>query len=177
MVMLSEIENFWMKLSVPDLVPQMWSGTRMSTPLRWRFTPRWSGEISMRPSSPSGVGRIGDRFVFLLPGNPVSCLCAYEFFAGPTLRALGGRPRRWPHRRVTLPLSRKIVSAVGRTDYVRVAVEAGHVVPLATSGASILSSTVRASGCVIVPREQEGMPDGTRVEVVLYDEEVPEGLA
>lgn len=133
--------------------------------------------VSMRPSSPAGVGRIEGRFVFLLPGNPVSCLCAYEFFAGPTLRALGGRPRRWPHRRATLPLSRKIVSAVGRTDYVRVAVEAGHVVPLATSGASILSSTVRASGCVIVPREQEGMPDGALVEVLLYDEEGPEDLA
>jgi len=48
--------------------------------------------ISMRPSSPAGIGRIGDRFVFLLPGNPVSCLCAYEFFAGPVVRALGGRP-------------------------------------------------------------------------------------
>ena len=56
--------------------------------------------ISMRPSSPTGIGRIDDRFVFLLPGNPVSCLAAYEFFAGPTIRALGGRTRAWPHRRV-----------------------------------------------------------------------------
>ena len=71
-----------------------------------------------------------------------------------------------------LPLARKIASAVGRTDYVRVAVEAGRVVPLATSGASILSSTVRAAGCVIVPRELEGMPEGAEVEVRLYDEEV-----
>ena len=125
--------------------------------------------ISMRPSSPAGVGRIGDHFVFLLPGNPVSCLCAYEFFAGPTLRALGGRSREWPHRRVRLPLKRKISSAVGRTDYVRVAVEAGQALPLATSGASILSSTVRASGSVIVPRELEGMPEGAEVEVLLYD--------
>ena len=125
----------------------------------------------MRPSSPSGVGRIGDRFVFLLPGNPVSCLCAYEFFAGPTLRALGGRARAWPHLRVRLPLARKIASAIGRTDYVRVAVEKGHAVPLATSGASILSSTVRATGCVIVPREQEGAPEGSDVEVLLYDDE------
>ncbi len=39
-----------------------------------------------RPAS----GASEARFVFLLPGNPVSCLCAYEFFAGPTLRA----PRR-----------------------------------------------------------------------------------
>ncbi len=126
--------------------------------------------VAMRPSSPAGVGRIGERFVFLLPGNPVSCLCAYEFFAGPTLRALGGRPREWPHRRVRLPLARKITSSIGRVDYVRVAVENGVVVPIATSGASILSSTVRASGAVIVPRGMEGLPEGARVEVLLYDD-------
>lgn len=131
--------------------------------------------ISMRPSSPTGIGRLpGDsgreRLVFLLPGNPVSCMCAYEFFAGPTIRALGGRPRRWPHHRARVPLARKIVSQVGRTDYVRVAIEEGRAVPLATSGASILSSTVRADGAVIVARGLEGMPAGAEVEVLLYDE-------
>lgn len=126
--------------------------------------------VAMRPSSPAGVGRIGEHFVFLLPGNPVSCLCAYEFFAGPVVRALGGRSTAWPHPRVQLPLARKIASAIGRTDYVRVAIEEGRAVPLATSGASILSSTVRAAGCVIVPREREGMPEGTDVEVLLYDD-------
>jgi len=133
--------------------------------------------ISMRPSSPTGIGRIEGRLVFLLPGNPVSCLCAYEFFAGPSLRALGGRSRGWPHRRVQLPLARKISSAVGRTDYVRVAVESEKVIPIATSGASILSSTVRADGCVIVPRELEGMAEGAEVEVLLYDDEMPEEVA
>jgi len=142
--------------------------------------------VAMRPSSPAGVGRIAatergeeaagrERLVFLLPGNPVSCLCAYEFFAGPSLRALGGRSRTWPHRRLRLPLARKIASAVGRVDYVRVAIESGRVVPLATSGASILSSTVRAAGAVIVPRGLEGMPEGECVEVLLYDEELPDG--
>jgi len=130
--------------------------------------------ISMRPSSPAGVGRIDGRWVFLLPGNPVSCLCAYEFFAGPTIRGLGGRSRAWPHRRVRLPLARKISSAVGRTDYVRVAIENGCVAPIATAGASILSSTVRAAGCVIVPREWEGMPEGAEVEVRLYDDAAAE---
>jgi len=130
--------------------------------------------IAMRPSSPTGIGRLlggeGDRFVFLLPGNPVSCLCAYEFFAGPAIRAMGGRPMEWPHRRVRLPLARKISSAIGRVDYVRVAVEQGMVVPIATSGASILSSTVRGAGAVIVARGCEGMPEGEEVEVLLYDE-------
>lgn len=127
--------------------------------------------ISMRPSSPTGIGRIGERLVFLLPGNPVSCLAAYEFFAGPAIRALGGRSRRWPHRRVLVPLARKIVSEIGRTDYVRVAIDQGFASPLATSGASILSSTVRAAGAVVVPRELEGMGEGEEVEIFLYDAE------
>jgi molybdopterin molybdotransferase len=133
--------------------------------------------VAMRPSSPAGVGRLpspaGERLVFLLPGNPVSCLCAYEFFAGPSIRRLAGRSPRWPHRRIRRPLARKISSAVGRTDYVRVAVEGGRVMPLATSGASILSSTVRADGCVIVPRGLEGLAEGAEVEVLLYDDELP----
>jgi len=127
--------------------------------------------VAMRPASPTGLGRIGSRFVFLLPGNPVSCLCAYEFFAGPTLRGLGGRARAWPHRRLKCPLARKISSVLGRTDYVRVALENGRAVPLATSGASILSSTVRADGFVIVPRDAEGHPEWAEVEVHLYDDE------
>jgi molybdopterin molybdotransferase len=32
--------------------------------------------IAMRPSSPTGLGTVGRRLVFLLPGNPVSSLCA-----------------------------------------------------------------------------------------------------
>ena len=90
---------------------------------------------------------------------------------GEYARALGGRTRAWPHRRVTLSLARKIVSEVGRTDYVRVAIEAGKALPLATAGASILSSTVRAAGAVVVPRELEGMREGAPVEVLLYDED------
>jgi molybdopterin molybdotransferase len=134
--------------------------------------------IAMRPSSPAGIGRLSGgsrtRWVFLLPGNPVSCLCAYEFFAGPAIRVLGGRSHRWPHARVRMPLARKISSAVGRVDYVRVAVEGGRVVPLATAGASILSSTVRAAGAVVVARGREGMAEGEEVEVLLYDDALPE---
>ena len=125
--------------------------------------------VAMRPASPAGVGFLGQRPVFLLPGNPVSCLCAYEFFAGPAIRRLGGRPMEWPQRRQRARVARKIVSAIGRVDYVRVRVTAGRVEPLAISGASILSSTVRADGAVIVPKESEGYAPGEEIEVLLYD--------
>lgn len=132
--------------------------------------------IAMRPSSPTGMGRMNDRLVFMLPGNPVSCLCGYDFFAGRAIRLLGGRSKAWPYRTVRLPLSRKLVSQVGRVDYARVRILASagrepqeEVEPIAISGASILSSTTTADGFVIIPADSEGHAADAMVDVFLYD--------
>ena len=124
--------------------------------------------IAMRPSSPTGMGRIGHRLVFLLPGNPVSSLCAYDFFAGRAIRMLGGHAAEWPYRVVRGRLTRKISSPIGRLDYARVTIADGFVEPLAVAGASILSSTTRADGFVIVGDDSEGFPAGADVDVFLY---------
>lgn len=125
--------------------------------------------VAMRPSSPAGVGRIGDTLVFLLPGNPVSCLCAYDFFAGRAIRLRGGRKGDWPHATRRAVLARKIASAAGRVDFCRVRFDGDLLEPLALSGASVLSSTVRADGFVVVPSESEGFAAGAEVTVYLYD--------
>ena len=125
--------------------------------------------IAMRPSSPTGLGRIGHRLVFLLPGNPVSSLCAYDFFAGRAIRVLGGRPAPWPYRMVRARLARKISSPIGRLDYARVSLVDGLVEPVAVAGASLLSSTTRADGFVIVADDSEGFAAGADVDVWLYD--------
>jgi molybdopterin molybdotransferase len=124
--------------------------------------------IAMRPSSPTGFGRLEHRLVFLLPGNPVSCLCAYDFFAGRAIRALGGLSKTWPYHSVIAKLARKISSPIGRLDYARVRMVDGDVEPIAVGGASILSSTTRADGFVIVPADSEGFAPGSEVEVWLY---------
>jgi molybdopterin molybdotransferase len=146
--------------------------------------------LAMRPASPTGIGFLPpssardklpedtslpggkaglERPVFLLPGNPVSCLCAYDFFAGPVIRKLGGLLTGWPYRWEELPLARKIISMIGRVDYCRVRIVEGRVEPLAVSGASILSSTVRADGFVVIPGDAEGYAEKETVRVYLYD--------
>jgi molybdopterin molybdotransferase len=124
--------------------------------------------IAMRPSSPTGMGRIAHRLVFLLPGNPVSSLCAYDFFAGRAIRALGGRSKAWPYRATRGTLNRKISSPIGRLDYARVKIVDGVVEPLTITGASVLSSTTRADGFVVVGDDSEGFAAGTDVQVWLY---------
>jgi molybdopterin molybdotransferase len=125
--------------------------------------------VALRPASPAGLGFVGGVPVLLLPGNPVSCLCAYDLFAGRVVRRLGGRPPDWPYRPIVRPLARKLASALGRLDYARVRLAGGQVEPLAISGASILSSTTRADGFVLVPADLEGYPAGAEVTVWLYD--------
>jgi molybdopterin molybdotransferase len=125
--------------------------------------------VALRPASPAGLGFLSGRPVFLLPGNPVSCLCAYDLFAGRAVRILGGRSPHLPYRAVTVPLARKLVSVVGRVDYVRVQLTSQGAEPLATSGASILSSTTRADGFVLVQGDSEGQAAGEDVLVYLYD--------
>jgi molybdopterin molybdotransferase len=126
--------------------------------------------IALRPASPTGVGFLENRPVFLLPGNPVSCLCAYDLFAGRCIRRLGGRRPDLPYRAVSLPLASKVASAVGRVDYVRVRIQEGRAEPLAVSGASMLSTTTIADGFVLVPRDSEGFPAGEVVTVHRYDD-------
>jgi molybdopterin molybdotransferase len=95
-------------------------------------------------------------------------LCAYDFFAGRAIRRLAGLPGEWPYRAIHARLQRKLVSQVGRVDYARVRLESGLVEPLAISGASILSSTTRADGFVVVPEDSEGYAAGSEVQVWLY---------
>jgi molybdopterin molybdotransferase len=125
--------------------------------------------VAMRPGGPTGMGLLDGRVVFLLPGNPVSCLAAYDFFAGRAIRLLGGRRADWPYRRITARLARKAVSTVGRLEYLRVRLVEDRVEPLAIGGSSLLSSTTRADGFVVIPPDSEGYPPQTEVEVFLYD--------
>jgi len=124
--------------------------------------------MALRPASPAGIGFVNDKPLFLLPGNPVSCLCACDFFAGRAVRIRAGLHPEFPHVRVRMPLARKISSVLGRTDYARVRIEEGRVVPLAIRGASILSGTTRAHGFVVVPKDGEGYGEGELVDVRLY---------
>jgi molybdopterin molybdotransferase len=125
--------------------------------------------IAVRPGHRTGMGLLEHRLVFLLPGNPAACLCNYDLFAARAVRGLAGLSTDWPHRLVRLPLAVSLTSEKGCTELARVRISNGQVEPIAISGSSILTSTTRADGFVILPDESETIARGTEVEVLLYD--------
>ena len=135
--------------------------------------------VSIRPASPTGFGFISGgpasrrtphgKLTFLLPGNPVSCLSAYDFFVARALRKMGGRNLQWPYRKTSLQLATNISSQIGRVDYVRVQIKDEQASLIAASGAAILSSTTKADGFLVVPAQSEGYAEGETTDVWLYD--------
>lgn len=127
--------------------------------------------IAMRPGDSTGLGQVGGVLVLLLPGAPLACLAAYDMLAGRGIRRLAGIQASLPYPVVDAALDRKIVSAIGFTDLVRVWMAGGRATPLGSAESGGLVSAVRADGFVIVPEASEGYALGSPVCVHLYSDQ------
>ena len=117
--------------------------------------------IAMRPSVPYRTWKDEWTADLSAPRESGVEFVRVRFFRGPGDSGLGGRKKEWPYRSMRANLARKISSQIGRLDYARVKIEDGGVEPLASAGASMLSSTTRADGFVIVGDDSEGFRRGS----------------
>jgi putative molybdopterin biosynthesis protein len=126
--------------------------------------------VAVRPGHPVVLGTVaGGTPVLGAPGYPVSASLTFDIFAAPLLASLeGAAPRERPS--ATAKLARKLASAIGSDDWVRVRLGrvAGEIVatPL-PRGAGVLTSLVRADGLLVVPAGVEGHHAGEQVRVQL----------
>jgi molybdopterin molybdotransferase len=128
--------------------------------------------VSIRPGKPTIIARVADKYVFGLPGNPVSVMVTFDLFVGFLIKLLAGvRQPVWEPRYVKARLSRNIASAPGREDYisVRLIESAGDMLAEPVLGRSALISTmVKADGLIRIPLESEGLEEGTEVDVAVF---------
>ncbi len=126
--------------------------------------------VAIRPGEPVGFGMINDKPVFVLPGYPVATISAFELLVRPFLYAMHGVTEE--RRKLIAIANKKIPSAVGRTDFVRVKVlraeQAYYVEPIRVSGSGILSSMTKSDGFIVIAENKEGIDEGETVEVTDY---------
>jgi molybdopterin molybdotransferase len=124
--------------------------------------------VGISPGKPTALGIIEGKPVVCMPGYPVAGIVALFYFARSAIRKLGNIPDE-KDRIVRAVLSEKITGRTGYKTFSRVRLDNGKAIPLATSGAGILSSVSKADGFVILPENVEGLNAGEEVEVVLID--------
>ncbi|MFL6120953.1 molybdopterin biosynthesis protein [Actinophytocola sp.] len=125
--------------------------------------------VAVRPGHPVVLGTVDRTPVVGVPGYPVSAALTFDIFAAPLLAELeGAAPRERPS--TTAHLARKLPSAIGMDDWVRVRLGRVRDRVVATPlprGAGVLTSLVRADGLLVVPSGVEGHHAGEQVRVEL----------
>ena len=115
------------------------------------------------------LGVVDQTPVIGVPGYPVSAALTFDIFAAPLLAELeGAAPRERPS--TVAHLARKLPSAIGMDDWVRVRLGRVRDRVVATPlphGAGVLTSLVRADGLLVVPSGIEGHHAGDEVRVEL----------
>ncbi len=125
--------------------------------------------VAMMPGKPVILGMVRGKPVVGIPGYPVSAVMAFEQFVRPLLYSLQGRPSpAFPT--VYAVIGRKLPSKLGLEEFVRVIlgrVDDRLVAMPIQRGAGIITSLTRADGILQIPQEQEGVDEGSEVEVRL----------
>ena len=119
--------------------------------------------IALQPGRTTAVGRIGKIPVLALPGAPDQALAAWWTLVLPVLDRLSGLMQR---ESFTLPLARKIASAVGIGEIALLEKTDGAWVPLAVGDLS-LDTIARADAWLMIPGGSEGFAAGTPIDAYI----------
>jgi molybdopterin molybdotransferase len=76
-------------------------------------------KIAMRPGRPMAFGRIGNAFLFGLPGNPVAVMVTFYQFVRDALLYLSGRSGDTAIPLLRVPAAENLRKVPGRTEYQR----------------------------------------------------------
>ena len=130
-------------------------------------------KIAMRPGRPMAFGKIGDAFLFGLPGNPVAVMVTFYQFVRDALLFLGGRTDCFE-----VPLLKAVSTAAirkvpGRTEYQRGIVfnEGGEwkVRTTGQQGSGVLRSMSEANCFIVIEHERGSVQAGEAVQVQLFE--------
>ena len=130
-------------------------------------------KIAMRPGKPLMYGRLGQKRVLGLPGNPVSALVCGRVFLFPLVRKMAGSPQT-EELTTELPLSADIEPNGPREHFMRAELTADcsgrkSVAPLPDQDSSLLASLARADLLIIRPPHGTSLKAGTMVPVMNLD--------
>lgn len=129
--------------------------------------------VSVKPGKPTIAAMIGDKFVFGMPGNPVSVMIIFNLFVKPVLQKMQGlNLPSWSEHTVKARLKTNLASDAGRDEYFRVRLLVSGKNELIAEPilgkSAIISTMVKAHGTVMIPNGVEGIEANEEVVVHLF---------
>lgn len=127
-------------------------------------------EVAIRPGRPAVFAACQDKFVFGLPGNPVSTMVTFELFVVPALALLSGAPAS-PLQFLKARLAESVEQKTQLTMFLPACLEGEGsdttVRLLPYQGSGDVVAVARASCFLVVPDSVQRLDTGAWVDVLL----------
>lgn len=122
--------------------------------------------VQIKPGKPTLFGMIKNKPVFGMPGYPTSCLVNAYVFLLPAVRKMSGLQVK-KEKIVKVKLSRRVVSTLGRRQFLTVKIENNKAVPVFKESGAI-TSMANADGYIEIPENVDLIEKDENVEVKLF---------
>ncbi len=121
--------------------------------------------VAVKPGKPTLAGRIDKTLVVGLPGHPAAAYLMFQALVRPLLASLQRETlqnRTYPAR-----LTSAVPSNHGREELVAALLTGEEAEPVANKS-GLITTLACADGYFTIPRDTEGLPQGARVDVILF---------
>jgi len=123
-------------------------------------------KVSLKPGKPVWLGRVGEKLVMGLPGNPTSALVTARLFLAPLLAGLTGRPIEDALGWRTVPLASAIGPCGARETFHRALSVKGAAQILSFQDSSAQKALAEADLLVRQRASSPALEPGAEVEVL-----------
>jgi molybdopterin molybdotransferase len=120
--------------------------------------------IAVQPGRPTVFGVIGDKYIFGLPGNPVSSFVQFEMLVNPLIKKLYGNGDKVSDLSLIMgcDLNRKKTE---RKSFLPVSIKEGEVFPIDYHGSAHIHSYIYADGIIAMEKGILSLKKGEKVNV------------
>lgn len=123
-------------------------------------------KVSQKPGKPFFTGKLKDKLIFALPGNPAAVLVCFYEYVYPVIRLMQGFENALLPS-VKLKLLQHVVKKEDRSLFLRAKRMNDGVMPLEKQDSNMLRSFAEADSLIYIPKESQKIIQGEEVEVHL----------
>ena len=123
-------------------------------------------KVNQKPGKPLFSGKLKDKMVFALPGNPAAALTCFYVYVLPTLSILSGKAADYNQAKsIAIAHDYKVHNT--RSQFLKAHIVNGEAIILSHQASSMLNSFSVANGLVFVPDGSYELKQGDSVDVYL----------
>ncbi len=123
-------------------------------------------KVKQKPGKPLFFGKMKNKPVFALPGNPASALNSFYVYVQPSLQKLSGN-LDFSLNRLKAKLTADYFKKGPRAQFLKASVKNGKVTILEGQSSAMLYTFAIANAFVYVPAEVNNLSKGDSVEVIM----------